>query len=230
MPPEEAPQPKAEAVAEVVQMLQKRILAQRPVNPLKRLTRAEYTNTMRDLFGVDFDFTGLLPPDHVEHGFDKFGEAHLMSPHQVMAYLKTARFIAERVLPDAKPKDEDVGIRCATFSRQQKLCDWRGWGLPRWGRLCSHGLSSLPQQSAFLHRSGEPRSICHSRFRGVPARSESAFGQIQAKARSSGSISGTGVIRPAFEISAGSPCRMARNNFTTELTLKCGRPAGLHFR
>ena len=104
MPPEKAPQPKAAVRAEAVQWLQQRILAQRPLATLKRLTRAEYTHTMRDLFGVDFDFTGLLPPDHVEHGFDKFGEAHLMSPHQVMAYLKTARFIAERVLPDAKPE------------------------------------------------------------------------------------------------------------------------------
>lgn len=103
MPPEKAPQPEAEAVAEVVQMLQKRILIQRTVNPLKRLTRAEYTHTLRDLFGVEFDLTGLLPPDHVEHGFDKFGETQLMSPHQVMAYLKTARFVAERLLPDAKP-------------------------------------------------------------------------------------------------------------------------------
>ena len=104
MPPEAAPQPEAEAVAEVMQTLQKRILTQRRVNPLKRLTRAEYTNMMRDLFGVDFDFTGLLPPDHVEHGFDKFGETQLMSPHQVMAYLKTARFIAERVLPEEQPE------------------------------------------------------------------------------------------------------------------------------
>ena len=62
MPPEEAPQPEADAVAEAVQMLQKHILTQRPVNPLKRLTRAEYTNTMRDLFGVDFDFTGYCRP------------------------------------------------------------------------------------------------------------------------------------------------------------------------
>lgn len=104
MPPEDAPQPPAEAVSEVVQMLQKQILTQRPANPLKRLTRAEYTNTMRDLFGVDFDFTGLLPPDHVEHGFDKFGETQLMSPHQVLAYLQTARFVAERLLPDARPE------------------------------------------------------------------------------------------------------------------------------
>ncbi len=104
MPPLKAPQPTAAARADALQIIQKRLLTQRPTNPLKRLTRAEYTNTMRDLFGVDFDLTGLLPPDHVEHGFDKFGEAHLMSPHQVMAYLKTARFIAERVLRDAKPR------------------------------------------------------------------------------------------------------------------------------
>ena len=75
MPPEEAPQPKAQAVAEVLQILQKRLLKTRPANPLKRLTRDEYTNTIRDLFGTEFDFNGLLPPDHTEHGFDKFGEA-----------------------------------------------------------------------------------------------------------------------------------------------------------
>ena len=85
MPPEKAPQPKAEARAKALLLLQKRILANRPANTLKRLTRAEYTNTLRDLFGVDFDFNDLLPPDQVERGFDKFGEAHLMSPHQVMA-------------------------------------------------------------------------------------------------------------------------------------------------
>ncbi|MCP4847408.1 MAG: DUF1587 domain-containing protein, partial [Verrucomicrobiaceae bacterium] len=97
MPPEKAPQPKPGARANALQLLQNRILANRPANTLKRLTRAEYANTLSDLFGVGFDLTGLLPPDQVESGFDKFGEAHLMSPHQVMAYLKTARFIAERV-------------------------------------------------------------------------------------------------------------------------------------
>ncbi len=103
MPPETAPQPQAEARASAIEMLQQGVLANRSVTVLKRLTRSEYTNTLTDLFGVEFDLTGLLPPDHVERGFDKFGEAHLMSPHQVMAYLKTARFVAERLLPAAKP-------------------------------------------------------------------------------------------------------------------------------
>ena len=103
MPPETATQPQAKDRAHAIEMLQQGIRAKRPVTVLKRLTRSEYTNTLTDLFGVEFDLTGLLPPDHVEQGFDKFGEAHLMSPHQVMAYLKTARFVAERLLPAAKP-------------------------------------------------------------------------------------------------------------------------------
>ena len=115
MPPEKAPQPKAEARAKALQLLQKRILANRPANTLKRLTRAEYTNTLRDLFGVDFDFNDLLPPDQVERGFDKFGEAHLMSPHQVMAYLKTARFVAERLFPDAKPETRHWDFNASHF-------------------------------------------------------------------------------------------------------------------
>ena len=40
MPPEEAPQPTAEVRAEALQIIQKKILAQRPDN-LKRLTRAD---------------------------------------------------------------------------------------------------------------------------------------------------------------------------------------------
>jgi hypothetical protein len=159
MPPKKAPQPKAKAVAEVVQMLQKRILAQRPVNPLKRLTRAEYTNTMRDLFGVDFDFTGLLPPDHVEQGFDKFGEAHLMSPHQVMAYLKTARFIAERVLPDAKPKTRTWNFDARHFHGSKNFATGGG-GDYRDGD--DYVLTGFRPYRSNLHFSIDPKS--HDQF------------------------------------------------------------------
>ncbi|MBH58071.1 MAG: hypothetical protein CMJ82_12920 [Planctomycetaceae bacterium] len=104
MPPKGETQPDGKSIAEVIQTLQKHLAAIQPANPLKRLTRFEYTHTIHDLFDIEFDFSGLLPPDHVENGFDKFGEAHLMSPHQITAYLNTARFIAQRVLPDHEPK------------------------------------------------------------------------------------------------------------------------------
>lgn len=106
MPPEEELQPPADLIDEIVHLLENSVISQRPPNPLKRLTRFEYTNTLSDLFGVEFDLSHLLPPDHVEDGFDKFGDSQIMSPHQLMAYLETARFVAERILPLSKPETQ----------------------------------------------------------------------------------------------------------------------------
>ena len=181
MPPEEAPQPKAEAVAEVVQMLQKHILTQRPVNPLKRLTRAEYTNTIRDLFGVDFDLAGVLPPDHVEHGFDKFGETQLMSPHQLMSYLKTARFVAERVLLDAKPETRTWEFDVRHFHGSKNFATGGG-GDDRDGD--DYFLTGFRPYRSNLHFSSVPES--HDQFV-IPA-----FGvyRLEVKARSEKSKEG----------------------------------------
>jgi len=221
MPPEKAPQPEAEAVAEVVQMLQKQILTQRPINPLKRLTRAEYTNTMRDLFGVEFDFTGLLPPDHVEQGFDKFGEAHLMSPHQVMAYLKTARFIAERVLPDAKPEMRTWEFDVRHFHGSKNFATGGG-GDFRDGD--DYVLTGFRPYRSNLHFSIDPES--HDQFV-IPA-----FGvyrlEVKAHAEKSkegeviGINLGDGRHPTSFQNIRRIPMPHGSKGFTTELTLKAG--------
>ncbi|MDF1756457.1 MAG: DUF1592 domain-containing protein, partial [Verrucomicrobiales bacterium] len=105
MPPKKETQPDPETVAAVLQDLESKLAQERPQSTLKRLTRNEYTNVINDLFEADFDLTELLPEDHVEHGFDKFGKVHLMSPHQVRSYLTTARYVADRLLPDSKPEE-----------------------------------------------------------------------------------------------------------------------------
>ena len=87
MPPESAALPVADVKANAIELLQEVGLSQQQVTVLKRITRLEYTNTLRDLFGVEFDLTGLLPPDHVERGFDKFGEAHLMSSNLSLIHI-----------------------------------------------------------------------------------------------------------------------------------------------
>ena len=221
MPPEKAPQPKAAAVAEVVQLLQKHILTQRPANPLKRLTRAEYTNTIRDLFGVDFDFTGLLPPDHVEHGFDKFGEAHLMSPHQVMAYLKTARFIAERVLPDAQPRARSWEFDARHFHGSKNFATGGG-GDYRDGD--DYVITGFRPYRSNLHFSIDPES--HDQFV-IPA-----FGvyRLEVKAHSEKSKEGEviginlgdGRHPTSFQMIRRIPMPHGSKGFTTELTLKAG--------
>jgi len=228
MPPEEAPQPTAEVRAEALQIIDKRILAQRPNNPLKRLTRAEYTNTLHDLFGVDFDFTGLLPPDHVEHGFDKFGEFHLMSPHQVMAYLKTARFIAERLLTDTKPKTKTWKFDARHFHGSKNFATGGGQDY-REGD--DYVLTGFRPYRSNLHFSIDPES--HEQFV-IPA-----FGlyRLEVKAHSDKSNEGEviginlgdGRHPTSFRNIRRIPMPQGSKGFTIELTLRAGDQVAFTF-
>ena len=83
MPPKEKPRPPAKDVAALTDWIQ-RAGGRRPRPPgmppragssLRRLNRAEYENTVRDLLGVDVDLKDLLPPDTSTNGFDNSAEA-----------------------------------------------------------------------------------------------------------------------------------------------------------
>ena len=221
MPPETAPQPEAKARANAIEMLQQRVLTNRPVTVLKRLTRSEYTNTLTDLFGVEFDLTGLLPPDHVERGFDKFGEAHLMSPHQVMAYLKTARFVAERLLPTAKPVTSNWDFDARHFHGSKNFATGGG-GDYRDGE--DYVLTGFRPYRSNLHFSIDPES--HDQFV-IPA-----FGvyRLEVKAHSEKSTEGEiiginlgdGRHPTSFHNIRRIPMPHGSKGFTTELTLRAG--------
>lgn len=221
MPPEEAPQPESEAVAQVVQILQKQILTRHPTNPLKRLTRAEYTNTLHDLFGVDFDLTGLLPPDHVEQGFDKFGKTQLMSPHQLMAYLMTARFVAERLLPDSRPETQTWDFDVRHFHGSKNFATGGGGD---YRDADDYVLTGFRPYRSNLHFSIDPES--HDQFV-IPA-----FGvySLEVKAHSEKSNEGEviginlgdGRHPTSFQMIRRIPMPRGSNGFTTELTLNAG--------
>jgi hypothetical protein len=57
---------------------------------LRRLNRAEYENTVRDLLGIDIDLRDMLPADSSAGGFDNVGDA-----------LHTSSFLMERYLDAA---------------------------------------------------------------------------------------------------------------------------------
>ena len=107
MPPRKTTQPPGELRAEVVEVLKRKLLEQAVPSLIKRLTREEYTNRINDLFDSDFDLTDLLPEDRNEDGFNKLGESHRMSPYQVQSYLNAARFIADRLVLDEKPQQQE---------------------------------------------------------------------------------------------------------------------------
>jgi hypothetical protein len=61
---------------------------------MRRLTRYEYNNTIRDLLGVDTaaaDKTRLFPADARTHGFANLGSAQALSDHQLGLYMEAAR-------------------------------------------------------------------------------------------------------------------------------------------
>ncbi|HEY2250831.1 MAG TPA: DUF1592 domain-containing protein, partial [Planctomycetaceae bacterium] len=62
---------------------------------VRRLTVAQYRNTIRDLLGLEDDLTGALPPDAIsKDGFANNGQTLELSPLQVEAYFD----IAEKAL------------------------------------------------------------------------------------------------------------------------------------
>ena len=67
--------------------------------PARRLSNAEYDNTVRDLTGVDLRPTREFPVDPAnEAGFDNSAESLAMSPSLAKKYLEAARNVAEHLV------------------------------------------------------------------------------------------------------------------------------------
>lgn len=65
---------------------------------LRRLNRAEYDNTIRDLLGIDFQASADFPSDDVGYGFDNIGDVLSISSLLLEKYLAAAEAIAERAI------------------------------------------------------------------------------------------------------------------------------------
>jgi hypothetical protein len=97
MPPKEKPRPAANEVAALEGWVNGRVAAAEGARnaslgrvPLRRLNRAEYERTVRDLLGVDLDLKDLLPPDTTVNGFDNGAEALHVSSFLMEQYLEAA--------------------------------------------------------------------------------------------------------------------------------------------
>jgi hypothetical protein len=65
----------------------------------RRLNRREYHNTVRDLLGIDYETTAILPADGTGGaGFDTNGETLYIAPVLLERYLDAARQILDRVI------------------------------------------------------------------------------------------------------------------------------------
>ena len=108
MPPEKKAQPSEEERIRMVQFINEELAKfdcaelRRPGRvTLRRLNRAEYNNTIRDLMGVDFSPAADFPLDEVGYGFDNIGDVLSLSPILMEKYLAAAeRIVSQAVLSE----------------------------------------------------------------------------------------------------------------------------------
>lgn len=111
MPPEDKPRPpEAELKAAMEWIRQSATKAEAEHREkegrvvMRRLNRAEYANTVRDLLGVEIDLTDLLPPDTSTNGFDNNAESLHTSSYLLRSYLDAAdRVLDEAIVNESKP-------------------------------------------------------------------------------------------------------------------------------
>lgn len=128
MPPEKARQPTPQLRAEVVAALEGVLRAEARksagdpgVVPPRRLTNAEYDNTVHDLTGVDIRPAKAFPVDPASgEGFNNTGEALAVSPGLFKKYLAAAEQVGEHAVLTS------AGLRFAphpavAFADRQKL-------------------------------------------------------------------------------------------------------------
>ena len=113
MPPKKAKQPttaeRRMLVGWVTRELQRAERAARSTGGrvvMRRLTRYEYNNTLRDLLGVQLDFAENLPPESVSaDGFQNNGSVLGISPIQIEYYLKAARMaLGKAIVTGPRPE------------------------------------------------------------------------------------------------------------------------------
>ncbi|MCB1208637.1 MAG: DUF1592 domain-containing protein [Verrucomicrobiales bacterium] len=142
MPPAGKQRPSEEGYADLISAFTSELDAHAAAHPnpgrtdtLRRLTRTEYQNAVRDLLAVDFDAQTLLPADESSHGFDNITVGDL-PPRLLDRYLTAAQKIA-RLAVGNSAEPEITAVRVAGDVTQEDHVP----GLPlgtRGGALIPH--------------------------------------------------------------------------------------------
>lgn len=113
MPPSYKKQPSDEQRRLLAEWIEQKVFKLDHDNPdpgrvtIRRLNRQEYENTVKDLFGVDFDAEDSLPPDDTGYGFDTIGDVLSISPMLMEKYLAAANNIVSKAV---RPQQATIPI------------------------------------------------------------------------------------------------------------------------
>src|SRR2546428_13640005 len=105
MPPEKKPRPSPQERDRLAEWIKFEAFGIDPKHPdpgrvtVRRLNRAEYHNTIRDLMGIDFNSEVEFPPDDTGYGFDNIGDVLTVSPMLLEKYMAAAKTIVSEAVP-----------------------------------------------------------------------------------------------------------------------------------
>jgi len=175
MPPEDEPQPSTDAVAKIVdwitqQMAFVELHRRDSAIVLRRMNRAEYRNTIRDLVGVEFD-PARFPQDPPTGGFDNNGGALTLSPLHLELYYQSAREIFDLALVEGpqpsilkwrfEPESGDSDSNRVTYDGQRLIVNggksraengFRVMHHPNWDRKLNARDFQLPYEGEYIIR------------------------------------------------------------------------------
>jgi len=89
----------------------------------RRLNRAEYSNTIRDLLGVEFHAEKSFPTDDLGNGFDNIGDVLTVSPLLMEKYLSAAGHIASRAIGADPLPAKPIELQLAMKDRKVRRVD-----------------------------------------------------------------------------------------------------------
>jgi hypothetical protein len=105
MPPEDKPQPTAAEREKMVLWVEGALQRPDPNAPrdpgrvvLRRLSRVEYNNTVRDLLALDLRLADDFPSDDVGYGFDNIGDVLSLPPLLMEKYVAAAEKILDKAV------------------------------------------------------------------------------------------------------------------------------------
>jgi hypothetical protein len=139
MPPEKKPQPTADEADVIARWIETQVFQYDCEHPdpgrvtLRRLNRAEYNNTIRDLVGVDFQPADDFPADDSGYGFDNIGDVLSVPPILIEKYLAAA----EKILDAAIVAEDRAKARVKRFEADSLGGSAPGEGVDGGGRRLS---------------------------------------------------------------------------------------------
>lgn len=112
MPPPGEDRPPLKEIDSFARLLEKRLDAEVEgaveAPALHRLNRNEYTNAIRDIFGMRVDVNAILPPDDASNGFDNVASGLGISPALIQGYTTAAMKLSRAAVGDMTATETTV--------------------------------------------------------------------------------------------------------------------------